>query len=1047
MTPLILPQLLSGSASAHWTLENWHQQIQQYYHLDESTLVRDLAHQLPETVLTYSCREAATLVADIRRDHELTVFDEFMREYSLDNEEGLTLMIMAEALLRIPDKATRDAFIQAEMSQADWESHLDHSTSAWVNIATRGLNAGGKLSRMSSRIARLLRGPGKPLIRRAMDKAMTIMGGQFVLGQTITEAVNAATESSSELITHSFDMLGEAALTDADALRYLASYQNALTEISAHPATDYPASLSVKLSALYSRYEEQRRDDALQVLSERLGTLVRQARSLNIPLTVDAEESDRLELSLDIFRTVLTCEAQGWGQFGLAVQAYSKRTSPVLGWLNRLATDLNTPIPVRLVKGAYWDSEIKLAQQRGQQSYPVFTRKCHTDIAYLAAAQYLLRAPGLIPQFATHNAQTVSAVAAMADACADAPDFEFQRLHGMGESLYRHWQNHRRDRLRVYAPVGQHKELLPYLVRRLLENGANTSFVHHLWDESITPETLTGSPVAQARNSDFSMNPQTPLPEDLYAPRRNSAGINLNIPAERQALQRDVEPWLRHRWFAGPMLAISHFLTLPPQHRICTPWSINQEVGDVQWFNPDDAESVTTAALAGFHRWRLKPREESLQLRRHWLLRLADLLETHRAELIALCLLEAGKTWQDSVDEVREAVDFCRYYAQGLEGGFSHPIELPGPTGERNQLIYEGRGVWFCISPWNFPLAILIGQIGAAIASGNAVIAKPAESTSLIAARAVALAHDAGLPRELLQLVPGNGKQLGEAFLTDNRIAGVAFTGSDITARNINRVLAQRNGPLPCLIAETGGQNAMIADSSALPEQVVRDVMRSAFASAGQRCSALRVLCIQEDIADNVIELLKGAMAELVAGDPTDWKTDVGPVISSRAQHHLQAHKRWLQVNAKPLARAPNAPEEGTFITPVAFEIRSLNDLKEEHFGPVLHVLRYKASKLDQLVDDINNTGFGLTLSIHSRNPQTVERICQRARVGNVYVNRDQVGAVVGVQPFGGMGRSGTGPKAGGPNYLLRFAVERTITVNTAAAGGNVELLRGDAER
>lgn len=1046
MTPLILPQLLTGPAAAQWTLEHWHTQIQRYYHLDETTLIHDLADLLPESILAYSSREAASLVAELRRDHELTVFDEFMKEYSLDNDEGLTLMIMAEALLRIPDKASRDAFIQAEMSQGDWEKHLNHSDSAWVNIATRGLNAGGRLSRMSSRVARLLRGPGKPVMRQAMDKAMTIMGGQFVLGQTITDAVRAAADNASADLSHSFDMLGEAALTDADALRYLASYQAALTEIAASPQPDYPTSLSVKLSALYPRYEEQRRDDVLSILGERLGTLVQQARSLNIPLTVDAEETERLELSLDLFRSVLTSHAQGWGHFGLAVQAYSKRTLPVLGWLNRLSTDLNTSVPVRLVKGAYWDTEIKLAQQRGQQSYPVFTRKCHTDIAYLAAAQYLLRAPGLLPQFATHNAQTVSAVAAMADACEGDTRFEFQRLHGMGESLYRHWQRRRKDRLRVYAPVGQHKELLPYLVRRLLENGANTSFVHHLWDETISPEALTSSPVALAQQTDFSMNPQTPLPEDILAPRRNAKGINLSIPAEREALQKEVEPWLGHRWFAGPMLAISHFLTLPPQHTICTPWSIDQNVGTVQWFNPDDAETVTTAAVAGFNRWRLQPREESTQLRRGWLLKLAGLLEVHRAELIALCLQEAGKTWQDSIDEVREAVDFCRYYAAALDTGFSQPIELPGPTGERNQLIYEGRGVWFCISPWNFPLAIFIGQISAAIASGNAVIAKPAESTSLIAARAVSLAYEAGLPRELLQLVPGNGKQLGDAFLSDNRIAGVAFTGSDLTARNINRVLAQRNGPLPCLIAETGGQNAMIADSSALPEQVVRDVMRSAFASAGQRCSALRVLCVQEDIADNVIELLKGAMNELIVGDPTDWKTDVGPVISSRAQHHLQAHKRWLQVNAKPLARAPNAPEEGTYITPVAFEIRRFNDLKDEHFGPVLHVLRYKASKLDQLVDDINNTGFGLTLSIHSRNPQTVERICQRARVGNVYVNRDQVGAVVGVQPFGGMGRSGTGPKAGGPNYLLRFAVERTITVNTAAAGGNVELLRGDTE-
>ncbi len=1046
MTSLISPQQLAGPSSSDWTCEQWLEQIQCYYDADESLLIRELAAQLPATLMSYCSREAAALVAELRRDHELTVFDEFMREYSLDNEEGLILMIMAEALLRIPDKATRDAFIQAEMSQADWEKHLNHSESRWVNLATRGLNASGKLSRMSSRISRLLSGPGKPVIRKAMDKAMAIMGSQFVLGQTITEAVSEGQQSASAQLTHSFDMLGEAALTNSDALNYLDAYSKALEEIALNHSEEYPASLSVKLSALHPRYEESRREAVLEVLGERLAQLVRRARQLNIPLTVDAEEADRLELSLELFSRTLRHEALGWGGLGLAVQAYGKRALPVLGWINRLASDCSTSIPVRLVKGAYWDSEIKLAQQRGQSSYPVYTRKCHTDIAYLTCASYMLKAAGIRPQFATHNAQTISAVAALADACGPDTGFEFQRLHGMGESLYRHWQSRRNDRLRVYAPVGKHKELLPYLVRRLLENGANTSFVHHLWDENVTPEDLTVSPVSLAEQQQFSMNPQTPLPAQILGERLNSTGVNLNITRERQALQAEVERWKTHRWFANPMLAISHFLTLPPQHTISAPWSISHEIGTVQWFNPDDAETVTNAAQAGFERWRLKPRQESIDLRRTWLMALADLLEKHKAELIALCLLEAGKTWQDSVDEVREAVDFCRYYAGCLGAGFAHPIELPGPTGERNQLFYEGRGIWFCISPWNFPLAIFIGQISAAVAAGNAVIAKPAESTSLIAARAVSLAYEAGLPRELLQLVPGNGKQLGEAFLSDNRIAGVAFTGSDITARNINRVLAQRNGPLPCLIAETGGQNAMIADSSALPEQIVRDVMRSAFASAGQRCSALRVLCLQEDIADSVCELLKGAMAELITGDPTLFATDVGPVISTRAQHQLQTHKRWLQSYATLVAKAPSAPEEGTFITPVAYQIGSITELKDEHFGPILHIVRYKASQLDRLIDEINATGFGLTLSIHSRNPQTVDRICQRARVGNVYVNRDQIGAVVGVQPFGGMGRSGTGPKAGGPNYVQRFAVERTLTVNSAAAGGNVELLRGNSD-
>ncbi|MEK9764948.1 MAG: bifunctional proline dehydrogenase/L-glutamate gamma-semialdehyde dehydrogenase PutA [Thalassolituus sp.] len=1023
---------------------DWSAVIDAYCYADETQLIKEFASVLSAPMLQHASREASRLVEGLRsRPEERSLFEQFMQEYSLDNDEGLTLMIIAEALLRIPDKATRDAFIRSEVSHADWDKHLRHSHSKLINLATQGLSLSGRIARLKSALARLVMRPGEPVVRNALEYAMQVLGNQFVLGQTIDDALDNADDHRTPTQSYSFDMLGEAALSDEDAEKYLQAYRKALTQIETRQTdATMPCSLSVKLSALHPRYEERRHADVLDRLGQRLAILVREARSLDIPLTIDAEEADRLQLSLELFSRVLSEEAKGWGKLGLAVQAYGKRALPVLGYIDALAKEENTIIPVRLVKGAYWDTEIKQAQQQGLPGYPVYTRKEHTDISYLACASFMLKSPRIYPQFATHNAHTLMAVAAMADTAKPANGYEFQRLQGMGDMLYAKWLEKRPESVRTYAPVGEHKELLPYLVRRLLENGANTSFVHHLYSENVSADTLTVSPLTTAEAHAFSPASNIPLPSELLSPRRNSAGHNLNQPSELAELTQAITPWLKHQWQARPQVAIAHHTPYQTDLSVISPYTARQEVGLVQWFNPDDLGRVIDAADSAFDRWRMKPLTETGELRKTWLQTLADLLEKNKAELIALCALEAGKTLQDGVDEVREAVDFCRYYASCIGEGFTQPITLPGPTGELNQLHYEGRGVWVCVSPWNFPLAIFIGQVSAALAAGNAVIAKPAEATSLIAARAVELAYDAGVPRDLLQCIPGSGPFLGEVFCNDARIAGVAFTGSHKTAHRISMALSQRRGPLATLIAETGGQNAMIADSTALPEQIVKDVMRSAFTSAGQRCSALRVLYLQNDIADDVIRLLQGAMRELKTGNPLDPATDLGPVISMAAKNKLLAHQRWLRTHGKLICKAPDAPDEGHFLTPVIYEIDSIAQLEEEHFGPILHLVRYSANKLDQVIKDINNTGFGLTLSVHSRNPDTAERLSREIRVGNVYINRDQVGAVVGVQPFGGMKRSGTGPKAGGPDYMKRFACERTITVNTSAIGGNAELLR-----
>jgi RHH-type proline utilization regulon transcriptional repressor/proline dehydrogenase/delta 1-pyrroline-5-carboxylate dehydrogenase len=1032
------------------------------YLADEAATVHALlaAAELPKERSAHVQQVAGGWVTRVRklRDQE-SPLDAFMRQYDLSSEEGVLLMCLAEALLRIPDDATAEKLIADKLSEADWDAHLGKSDSLFVNASTWGLMLTGRIVRVSpattgnfrKALQKLIGKSSEPVIRLAVRQAMRLMGHQFVMGRTISDAMANARGKDQKRYLHSYDMLGEAALTAADARRYLASYHDAIGVIGkkatvAHgaPVMQRPG-ISVKLSALHPRYEFARRDRVLAELTPVLLGLVQAARKENINLTVDAEEADRLELSLDLFEAVYRDHAlSGWDGCGLAVQAFQRRAMPVLVWLEDLARKVGRRIPVRLVKGAYWDTEVKRAQEQGLAGYPVFTRKASTDVSYLACARRLLVARDVFyPQFATHNAHTVAAVQEYAGG---VDGYEFQRLHGMGEALYQVVGEDLPDvPCRVYAPVGSHEDLLPYLVRRLLENGANTSFVNRIFDEAVPPEQLVADPLATVHDTEPVANPSIPLPADLYGPgRRNSLGVNLAGEPERVALAAELA---RHpgasRDAASSLLAKALDAGLRRHDKknartVTDPFDRRRTVG--AWLPLDAAQvpAVIEAAVKAQPRWNAQPvrkRAEALE-------RAAELLESRHAEFLYLLVREAGKTLPDSIAEVREAVDFLRYYARQARDHLSQPVSLPGPTGEHNELQLHGRGTFVCISPWNFPLAIFAGQVAAALVAGNTVVAKPAEQTNLVALKLVALLREAGVPDDVVQCVLGEG-DVGAALTRDPRIAGVAFTGSVEVARLINRALAARDGPIATLIAETGGQNAMIVDSSALPEQVVKDTIASAFNAAGQRCSALRVLYLQDEIADKVIGMLQGAMQELVVGDPGLLATDVGPVIDAEAQQRLEQHAAAILKAGKPIGRLPvPAPAaHGTFFPPCAVEIGSLAELTAENFGAMLHVIRFRANALDTVIDDINRSGFGLTLGVHSRIESTWRKVQARACVGNCYVNRNMIGAVVGVQPFGGEGLSGTGPKAGGPHYLLRFVTERTLTVNTAAVGGNARLL------
>ena len=1023
------------------------------YAVDEDDYLRELIELAQSQDLSAIARKANQLIVDVRkRDNAVDSIDALLQQYSLDTQEGIMLMCLAEALLRVPDGDTADALIRDKLNAAQWDRHLGQSEHTLVNAAAWGLVMTGKVVNMDQRqdgtpgtvLGRLIKRSGEPVIRAAMMQAMKIMGRQFVLGRTITEALKNGKPQRDEGYTYSFDMLGEAALTRADADKYFQDYSKAIAALveDKYKGRSPKPTISIKLSALHPHYEAAREEQVLQELGDSVLALVRQARVGDVGITIDAEEADRLELSLKLFERVYRHpDVQGWGNFGLVVQAYSKRALPVLCWLTLVARSQGDRIPVRLVKGAYWDSEIKWSQQAGLSSYPVFTRKEATDVSYLACARYLLSPlteGHIYPQFATHNAHTVTCILDLAG----RREFEFQRLHGMGDALYDTVIEQAKCPVRIYAPVGAHKDLLPYLVRRLLENGANSSFVHKLVDPRVPVDSLTAHPVTALKRHASLANPRIPLPPALYGEsRRNSRGVNMNILSEWLPLKDELDKWWDARWTGAPLV---NGKRLEGEVRaVMCPYELSHQVGEVVWASADQTRAAIDDLSGAFVRWNATPVDERAAI----LERAADKLEEHMPELMALCTREAGKLLQDGIDEVREAVDFCRFYAMQARQRFA-TITLPGPTGESNELYLQGRGVFACISPWNFPLAIFLGQVSAALVCGNTVVAKPAEQTSLVAVRCVELMHEAGLPGDVLALLPGDGAQVGSVITSDLRIAGVAFTGSTQTAHVINRALAARNGAIAPMIAETGGQNAMIVDSTALPEQVVNDVVSSAFQSAGQRCSALRVLFVQEDIAERVIELLKGAMAELHVGDPARRDTDVGPVIDADARDGLLKHVREMKQAGRLIAETP-VPESlnGHFVAPVAFRLDSINELSDEHFGPILHVVTWRARDLDKIIDDINATGFGLTLGVHSRNEDTAEHIDARVRIGNVYINRNQIGAVVGVQPFGGQGLSGTGPKAGGPHYLLRFVTERTRTINTTAVGGNASLLSlGDGE-
>jgi len=993
---------------------------------------------------------AVELVKRVRqRSRDSGAMEAFMREYDLSSEEGVVLMCLAEALLRIPDNDTAEKLISDKLSEANWESHLGKSDSVFVNASTWGLMLTGRLVKVGGApqrsigktLARMANRSGEPVIRLAIRQAMRIMGHQYVMGGTIEAAMERATRKENRAYRFSFDMLGEAALTLEDAERYRAAYESAIRSIGARrpPGLVFAApSISVKLSALHPRYEHAKRKRVLDELVPILLGLARLAREQDIALTVDAEEAERLGLSLEVFGQVLADPAlAGWNGFGLALQAYQKRAWAAIDWLADRARKTGHRIPVRLVKGAYWDTEIKLAQVEGLAGYPVFTRKASTDLSYLACARRLLALDdAFYPQFATHNAHTIAAIAEMAG---DREDFEYQRLHGMGRELYAEvlGNDHYHDACRVYAPVGNHRDLLPYLVRRLLENGANTSFVNRIVDAKLPPEEVVSDPIEQLESVDSIPHSGIPLPKDIFGEDRpNSAGINFAHWQSLATLEKGMETKGSSQWRARPLGREARASAESVQRT--SPLDHEDQVGSVRWTDPDCVPDVVGSALKAAMDWDRRGAAERADL----IDRVADALEAHRDELMALCTREGGKTLRDGIAEVREAADFCRYYAARARSDLAEPIVLQGPTGEHNQLSLHGRGVFVCISPWNFPLAIFVGQVAAALVTGNSVIAKPAEQTPLIAHRAVQMMHAAGIPEEVLYCLPG-GAELGAALTSDERIAGVAFTGSTSTARAINRTLAARETSLASLIAETGGQNAMIVDSSALPEQVVRDVIQSAFHSAGQRCSALRILCVQSDIADRLLQMLAGAMREIRVGRPGLLATDVGPVIDQSQLALLERHVGRMEREAKLIARAP-LPDDlppGHWFAPVAFEIDSIDQLEEEVFGPILHVVRFRARQLDELIAAINGTGYGLTLGLHSRIDQVQSDISSRVRVGNTYINRNMTGAVVGVQPFGGEGLSGTGPKAGGPHYLHRFCTERTLTINTAAVGGNASLL------
>jgi RHH-type proline utilization regulon transcriptional repressor/proline dehydrogenase/delta 1-pyrroline-5-carboxylate dehydrogenase len=1001
--------------------------LHQAYRMPEEKAVYDLVSQNPISLdLGQSIQEFAGLLVDYARHQKLKVLsiENFFQTHQLNSQEGLAMMCLAEALLRIPDSATKSQLIRDKVGSGDW--HTDGDTPFMTKLANIGLLTTGKVMNMGlhshgffSTISSLVRRFGDPLIRQMMAQTVKIMGQQFVMGETIHKAIERAQEEEHKGYRHSYDMLGEAAYTQKDAETYFENYSAAIVAIGQsiknHNEDIFnKPGISVKLSALHPRFEVAQKDRLMDELFPKLLALAKKAKEYRIGLTIDAEESERLCLSLELAEKLYHHpELDVWDGLGIVAQAYQKRATYVIDWAIALTKEFKKRMGVRLVKGAYWDSEIKRGQELGLADYAVFTQKCHTDVSYLVCAEKMLDNADLIyPQFATHNAYTVSAIYHMAQE-KNVKNYEFQRLHGMGETVYQKITENSEIAVpcRIYAPVGEYDTLLAYLVRRLLENGANSSFVNQIHDTKRSIASMVVNPFDETKRGGGKPHPKIPLPKNIYLPTRmNSEGVDLS--------DENVLKDLTEKMALLPGLAE---------------------------FEPTENHIVSQAmhlAHQTYDKWSRVPVSE----RAACLDRLAQLLQNNMIPLIHLLVNEAGKTIPDAVVEVREAIDFCYYYAQQARLYQTHAVVLPGPTGEINQLSYHSRGVFVCISPFNFPLAIFLGQITAALVCGNTVIAKPASQCSRVAKMAVNLAYQAGIPRDALRLMVMPGSRFSEAFLEDERLAGVAFTGSVDAAHEINQTLAKKPGPIVPLIAETGGINAMIVDSSALPEQVVRDVLTSAFQSAGQRCSALRLLVVQNDVADVITEMLVGAMAQLRFGHSQNISTDVSCVIDENAKKNLQAYTGLLSERtdiARLIYECP-VPEElshSNFVPPQLWQLASVRDLTSETFGPILHMVRFRGDYLDQVMDDINSLGYGLTLGVHSRLESTIQHVFSKARVGNVYINRSIIGAVVGVQPFGGEGLSGTGFKAGGPNYLLRFMVERTFTQDTTAAGGNASLL------
>lgn len=1000
------------------------QKIRDHYRIDENTIVNYLMPlaEVGVTSRTNAWERARQLVVEIRKQQEgKGGVDALLNEFALSTEEGVVLMCLAEALLRVPDKKTADSLIRDKLADGDWGAHIGNSDSIFVNASSWGLLMTGKLVNYSDNqkkeqfglLKRTVGRLGEPVIREAVRYAMKIMGTQFVMGRTINEAVERAVETEAKGYTYSYDMLGEGARTMEDADRYFNSYVEAIEAIGVAAANRGPEKspgISIKLSAIHPRYEFTHRERVINELVPRLKDLALKAKAYDIGFTVDAEEADRLDISLDIIEAVfLDKDLDGWEGFGIAVQAYQKRAIFVIDWVQSLTKIARRKMMVRLVKGAYWDSEVKISQTEGFDDFPVFSRKPSTDVSYQACAKKLLSIrEHVYPQFATHNAYTVATILEMTN---DHTGFEFQRLHGMGESLYDQVVTNDGVPCRVYAPVGQHADLLAYLVRRLLENGANSSFVNNIVDENIPVESLLSDPLETVRQWQDKYHPQIPLPIALYGKERaNSKGLDLTDVDQMTQVKANLDNWALKNIESDsnplPHQADDKPVTNPANH--------NEVIGYLTHHDEQGMKQLLDDAEQAFPAWT----ETSVEHRAELLLKVGDALEANRDELIALCIKEAGKITVDAVAEVREAVDFCRYYAARAK-------ELMADES------LSSRGVVLCISPWNFPLAIFLGQVSAAVVTGNTVIAKPAEQTSLIALRTIELMHEVGVPKGVVNPVIARGSKVGQHIIPDERVQAIMFTGSTETGTWISQKLAERDGdPVP-LIAETGGQNCMVVDSTALPEQVVDDVVASGFQSAGQRCSALRVLFLQEDIADKVINMIIGAMKELHVDNPAMLSTDIGPVIDQKAHSALTSHAEYMQSNGK-LHYQCAGPDMGDvghfFFEPRLYEIKDLSVLKQEVFGPCVHVIRFKGDQIDNVIDQINGTGFGLTMGIHTRIEEKSKYLAARSGAGNIYVNRNMIGAVVGVQPFGGRGLSGTGPKAGGPAYLTRLVKQTSHT-------------------